>query len=168
MSFVSSSVGFPGLSVKSVPVSGDLLLIADSAAGNALKQITVGTLPFAPAGGAAFVNVTSATQAMAINTRYFVNYTGGQCVLTLPTVASTTQNSFVEIIGGAANTVGFQIAQLATQLVLFLAGTTTTGTGGSLTSPGPYDSIMLMCTQNSGFTTWTVTEVCSQGGFAGV
>jgi len=41
MAFVSSSNGFSGLTVKSVPVGADLILIADSAAGNALKQTTI-------------------------------------------------------------------------------------------------------------------------------
>lgn len=44
---------FAAVTLKATPVTGDLLLIEDSAAGNAKKRATVGSLPFDPAGTAA-------------------------------------------------------------------------------------------------------------------
>ena len=44
MAFVTNSLNFPNLSTKSTPVAADLLLIADSAASNALKQATLSSI----------------------------------------------------------------------------------------------------------------------------
>lgn len=165
MAFVTNSLNFPNLTNKSTPVSGDILLIADSAAANALKQITIGTLPFAPVAGALIVNITASTQQLAKDTVYFVNYTGGQCVLTLPTAVNSTQGDFIIIIGGESNTANYQIAQNALQQIRSLNQLTTAGVGGTLTSTTAFDWCILRCDAFTGGLTWAVQ---TYGNFTGV
>lgn len=47
---VNNSLNFPNLTTKTTPVTGDIGLIADSAASNVIKQATLGTFPGIPAG----------------------------------------------------------------------------------------------------------------------
>ena len=165
MAFVTNSLNFPNLTSKATPVGADLLMISDSAASSALKQITISSLPFAPAAGATIVNVTAATQALAKDTIYFVNYTGGVCVLTLPAAAGSAQGDFVWIIGGESASNPFQIAQNASQQIRSLNQLTTAGVGGSLTATTNFDSILLRCDALSGGLTWTSFTM---GSFNGV
>lgn len=155
MAFVTNSLNFPNLTSKATPTSSDLLLISDAAASSALKQCTIGSLPFAPVAGELIVNVTASTQAMAKNTLYFVNYTGGQCVLTIPAAASSSQGDQIIIIGGEANTAGYQIAQNALQSIRSLNQVTTIGTGGSLTGVTGFEWCVLRCDALTGGLTWT-------------
>lgn len=50
---VNAAGELAAITLKATPVSGDLLLLEDSADGNAKKRATVGTLPFEPAGAIA-------------------------------------------------------------------------------------------------------------------
>lgn len=154
MSFYTNSLNFPNLTVKSTPTSSDILLIADAAASNIPKQCTIGSLPFAPVSGASIVNVTASTQALAKDTVYFVNYTGGQCVLTLPAAAGSTQGDFIWVIGGEANTAAFQIASNALQQIRSLNQTTTAGTG-TFTGTTAFDTVLLRCDALTGGLTWS-------------
>ncbi len=165
--FWGNSLNFANLTVKSAPIGADSILIADSTTSPAgqPKQTLISDLPFAPASGANVVNVTASTQAMAINTVYFVNYTGGACTLTLPTAASSVQGSEIEIVGSQANTAGFIIAQAASQFIAFGNQNTTAGTGGSLTSGTAFDSIRLRASNATGGLCWSVVEAV--GNFSG-
>lgn len=51
MAFYSNTLNFPNLPSKSVPVGADLIMIADSAAGNAPKQSTITEIVTAGGGG---------------------------------------------------------------------------------------------------------------------
>lgn len=164
MAFVTNPLNFPNLTVKSTPTTSDVLLISDAAASSALKQVTIGSLPFAPLAGAAIVNVTAATQQLVKDTVYFVNYTGGQCVLTLPTAANSAQGDFILIIGGESNTATFQIAQNALQQIRALNQLTTAGITGSLTSTTFFDWALLRCDAFTGGLTWAVN---TNGNFVG-
>ena len=165
MAFVSNSLDFPNLTVKSSPVGADILLIADSAAGNALKQTLVSDLPFAPASGATVVNVTTATQSMAADTVYFVNYvTASACVLTLPSGAA--QGAFIDIYGGESIGAAYQVAQLASQSIRVTDQVTTVGTGGSLTAANKFNSINLRCDDAAG--TGLFWSARTMGSFNGV
>jgi hypothetical protein len=148
MAFVTNSLDFPNLTNKATPIGADIILLADSASGNAVKQTTISALPFAPATGTAVVNVTSATQALAINTTYFVNYAGGVCTLTLP--AGAAQGSLIWIIGGESISNAFVIAQLASQSIRIIDQITTVGVGGSLTAVNKFNSILLHCDDAAG------------------
>lgn len=155
MAFVTNSLNFPNLSVKITPTTSDVLLISDAADSSALKQITVGTLPFAPLSGAAIVNVTAATQQLAKDTVYFVNYTSGVCVLTIPAAVDSVQGDFILIIGGESASNPFQIAVNASQQLRCL-DQLTTATTGTLTATTNFDWALLRCDALSGGLTWTV------------
>ena len=95
------------------------------------------------------VNVTTSTQAMAVNTTYTTNDAGAQVVYTLP--ATAIVGSVVEVIGNSAD--GWSIAQNASQLINIQGVFTTTGTGGSLSSTTFADCVKLVCVVTN--TTWT-------------
>lgn len=158
----SNPLNLFNITVKSTPTTSDLLPIGDAAVtGVPLKQVTIGSLPFAPAGGNV-VSFTTSTEAMAINTRYYVNYTGGAATLTLPLAASSPLGTFVEIRGGEANTAGYIIA-LNTSQQIRCFGNVTTVTSGTITMPGAFDSIRIECDATSGGLTWTVTSINASG-----
>jgi hypothetical protein len=50
MAFVTNNLDFPNLTVKGTPVGADLVLIADSAASNEIKQATVTSIQGAGTG----------------------------------------------------------------------------------------------------------------------
>lgn len=158
----SNSLNLFNLTLKASPVSADLVPLGDSAVtGVPLKQTTVGAI-VALAEAGAVVNVTTATQPMVANTTYFVNYTGGACTLTLPTAATSPQGTFVEIIGGEANTAGFIIAENTSQTIRMFANLTT-ATSGSLTTPGAFDTLRIVCDATSSGLTWNVTRSQTSG-----
>lgn len=164
MAFYSNALNFPNLTNKASPTSSDIILIADAAASNIPKQCTIGSLPFAPAAGGSIVNVTASTQAMAIDTTYIVNYTGGVCTLTLPTAVTSTQGAFIKIRGGEAASNPFVIAANASQQMR-MVDQTTTATTGTLTAYNIYCDIDLECTSASNGLMWKVVH--SMGSFAG-
>ena len=166
MAFVSNPLNFANLTAKGAPVGADLLLLADSAAAGAIKQTLISSLPFAPLAGAAIVNVTAATQAMAIDTIYYVNYNAGVCTLTIPTAASSTQGAFIGIIGGEDASDPFVLAQAANQQIRMVDQLTTAGVGGTLTADNIFCSCFLRCNSLAGGLVWNV--VYAMGSFAGV
>ena len=69
MAFYINSLNFPNLTAKGTPVGADLVLIADSAAGNILKQATI-TNVLAVGGGASaltFIATATATNSASVN-----------------------------------------------------------------------------------------------------
>lgn len=153
----SNALNLFNLTLKTSPIAADLVPLGDSAVtGVPLKQTTVGAIVALAEAGAA-VNVTTSTQAMAANTTYYVDYTGGACTLTLPLAASSPLNTFVEIIGGEANTAGFIIALNTSQTIRMFSNSTTTSSG-TLTTPGAFDRLLIKCTATSGGLTWNVVD----------
>lgn len=65
MAFFNNAINFPNLTSKGTPVGADLILIADSAASNALKQATVSSIQSAGGSGALtkIASVTASTSA---------------------------------------------------------------------------------------------------------
>jgi hypothetical protein len=102
-----------------------------------------------------FIEVTSTSQAMAINTGYIAN-NAALVSATLPAVSAV--GDLVWIVGKGPG--GWQIAQNAGQTIHFGNQDTTTGAGGYLASSGQYDAIQLLCTAAN--TDWTCTGI-SQG-----
>lgn len=164
MAFYSNALNFPNLTAKSSPIGADYVLIADSAASFIPKQALISNLPFAPAAGGSIVNVTTATQAMSIDTTYIVNYTGGVCTLTLPTAVTSTQGAFIKIRGGEAASNPFVLAANASQQMR-MVDQTTTATTGTLTAYNIYCDVDLECTSLSNGLMWKVVH--SMGSFAG-
>ena len=71
------------VALKATPVSADVLLIEDSAATNAKKRITVGSLP-GGGGGAVWTRITETTAARSAADGEFILVNVATCVITLP------------------------------------------------------------------------------------
>lgn len=102
-----------------------------------------------------FIEITSTSQTMVVNTGYIAN----NSTLVTATLPSTSAvGDLVWIVGKGSG--GWQIAQNAGQMIHFGNQDTTTGAGGHLDSSNQYDAIQLLCT--SANTDWTCTGI-SQG-----
>ena len=103
------------------------------------------------------VSGTSAT--MAANNGYIAN-NASLVTLTLPSSASV--GDIVQVSGQGVG--GWKIAQTSGQSIIFNCNTTTVGTGGSISSTLPSDTLTIMCTVAN--TTFNV--ISSQGNFTGI
>ncbi len=111
-----------------------------------------------PSGIIPWTDVTSGTQALAINNGYIADY-ATLVTATLPSTAAV--GSIVAVVGKGAG--GWKIAQNASQYINFGSQVTTTGTGGYLASNNAFDSVEVVCvTANNG---WVVRS--SQGNISG-
>ncbi len=96
------------------------------------------------------IEVTGTSATMVIGIAYVAN-NGSLVTLTLPTTAAT--GTLIKVAGFGAG--GWKIAQNASQNIKTgAATTTTTGTGGSLSSGGRYDCVELIC--GTANTTWMI------------
>lgn len=86
------------------------------------------------------IEVTGTSATMAKGTAYVAN-NGSQVVLTLPTTAAV--GTIIQVCGSGSG--GWKIAQNASQQINSTATSTTSGTGGSLSSGGRYDCVELIC-----------------------
>lgn len=102
-----------------------------------------------------FIEVTSTSQTMAVNTGYIAN-NSALVTATLPSTSAV--GDLVWIVGKGLG--GWKIAQNAGQTIHFGNQDTTTGAAGHLDSSNQYDAIQLLCT--SANTDWTCTGI-SQG-----
>ena len=146
---------FTNYGVVGTSSSGVLSDIAATTSGYVLTSNGTGSLPSwqaASAGGITWVNVTGATQAMAINTAYISNDTSTLVTLTLPATAAI--GSVVQVQGAGSGL--YTIAQNASQVINFNQLASTTGTGGSVSSTSQFDSITLVCITAN--TTWAVNQ----------
>ena len=114
---------------------------------NAAGSITVA----ATGGGGitSWVDVTAATQAMAVQTGYTSDNGATLVTFTLP--ATAAYGTIMAVVGKAAGL--WKINQNAGQTIHFGTSNTTTGTGGSLASTFQYDVVYLLCSiANTDFT----------------
>lgn len=102
-------------------------------------------------GGLTWNEVTGTSVSAAVNNAYILN-NAGLVTLTIPTTAAV--GDVIKVVGKGAG--GWTIAQNASENINFGNVTTTTGTGGSLSSSLRYDCVELVCTVAN--TTWTVTS----------
>jgi hypothetical protein len=86
------------------------------------------------------VEVTTTSATLSIGIAYVAN-NSSQVVLTLPTTAAV--GTIIQVCGSGSG--GWKIAQLASQQINSTATSTTSGTGGSLSSGGQYDCVELVC-----------------------
>jgi hypothetical protein len=100
-------------------------------------------------GGFTWTDVTGTTQAMVANNGYIAD-NAGLVSFTLPTTAA--QGTLISVCGNGAG--GWTILQNALQSIKFGSVTTTTGTGGSLSSTNLHDQVDILCTVAN--TTWVV------------
>ena len=90
----------------------------------------------------AWNSVASGTQTISTYQGYFTNNGASLVTFTLP--SSATVDSFFRIGGYSSG--GWTIAQNASQNIAFEGSTTTTGTGGSLSSTNANDCCTILCT----------------------
>jgi hypothetical protein len=101
--------------------------------------------------GLTWTDVTGTTQAMAVNNGYTANNAG---VVTLTLPATAAYGTVMAVVGKGAG--GWSIAQNSGQTINFGSTTTTSGTGGSLSSTKQYDAVFILCTvANTTFTVYS-------------
>src|SRR5690348_13935992 len=153
--FITNALNFPNNPTKASPTGSDAILLSDAADSNKLKKALLNTLPFAPLAGGSIVNVTTSTQQLAKDTVYFVNYTGGVCVLTLPTAVNSAQGDWILVIGGESASNPFQLQANALQSFRCLDQLGTAA--GTLTATTNFDWCMLRCDALTGGLTWATS-----------
>jgi len=112
---------------KMSPVSADLLLIEDSAASNAKRRITIGTLP--GGGGAVWSVVTETTASRSAAGGEFILIDAVTCVVTLPAPAAGARVAAKAI---AASPVGVEVRTSGAGILI--DGTDYSAAGLSLTA----------------------------------
>lgn len=99
--------------------------------------------------GITWTEVTTTSQAAAINNGYLAN-NAALVTVTIPTTAAV--GSIVRVGGMGAG--GWKVAQNASEQIHFGNQNTTSGTGGSLASTNQYDAVELICSVAN--TEWVV------------
>jgi hypothetical protein len=102
-------------------------------------------------GGITYTEVTTTSQALAVNSGYIMN----NASLVTGTLPSTSAVGDIILIRGKGAG-GWKIAQNASQIIHFLDVDSLTGTGGYLSSNNRRDSIDLICTVAN--LEWTVNN----------
>lgn len=143
------------------------LLIGSTSASPALGTLTAGTgvtitngaasITVASSGADPWVDQTTATVTMAVNTGYTSDAGASLITFTLP--ATSAIGDWIEINGKAAG--GWKIAQAAGQQIKVSPSATTSGVGGSLASANQLDCVTLRCITAN--TIWTVVSQQSAG-----
>lgn len=123
-------IGFTG----STPVNSTLSAGSGVSIVNAAGSITIS----ATGGGMSTVEVTGTSVSLAVNTRYVLN-NAGLVTATLPSTFALGDT--FEVVGKGAG--GWKVAQASGQTIHSSFGSTTTGTGGSLSSTNQYDRLIL-------------------------
>jgi hypothetical protein len=133
-------------STGATPVAATISAGTNISVTNGAGTITIAASGF---GSFAWNDVSGTSQAATINNGYIIS-NASQTTVTLPSTAA--EGSIVAVQGkGAA---GWILAQNASQVVHFGNATTTTGTGGSLTSTNQWDGVEVVCVTAN--TTWAV------------
>jgi hypothetical protein len=143
MSVYCNAIGQTSTGLGYLNTSGVFIGIPSVAAGNVVTDTGSGATGFVSQAPSTIslpvVNVTTATQTMSLNTRYVVNFASA-CTLTLPATFAEAGSIIVNNIGAGS------IIVLANsgQTITFPGGVTSSG--GSLTSTGSGESIVLQAT----------------------
>jgi hypothetical protein len=137
----SGASGAPSWSTATYPATA-------GTSGNVLTSDGTNWISASPGTGFATVDVTGATQALAVQTKYLTDNAGG-VTYTLP--ASGALGDEIRIIGklGLAT-----IAQNANQQILLSSSSSTIGVTGSLTATNVGDCIWLVCITAGASTVW--------------
>jgi len=107
------------------------------------------TLTITATGGSfTWVDVTTATQALSVQTGYVTDHSGG-VVYTLPATAAIGDQ--IRILGKQTS---WSIAQNATQQIVVSSASSTVGIGGSVASTNLGDCIWLVCITAGTATLW--------------
>lgn len=87
----------PGLTLKASPVSADLILLADSAASNALKQTTVGDLLAGAASAMALLNTLTASNSASLSDTTSLTSSYSSYLIVLENLIPATNNVTAEL-----------------------------------------------------------------------
>jgi len=121
------------------PADGDYFAIYDTS-GTALKKVAASNVGGSSGGGITWNEVTGTTQAAAVDNGYICN-NAALVTVTLPSTCALGKT--IRVAGKGAG--GWKIAQNASQQIHFGDQSTTSGTGGSISSGYKYDAIELIC-----------------------
>lgn len=145
---VTSGAGVPSIQTLT---AGQILIGTTSSApaaatltagtGISISSVTGSITISSTAVTANWVNQTSTSVTMAVNTSYLAN-NAALVTLTLPTTCAQGTEFAVAGVGAG----GWKIAQAASQQINFGNVTTTSGTGGFLASSNQFDVVYLVCT----------------------
>ncbi len=105
-------------------------------------------------GGYAVVDQNTSSVGVAVQTMYVIDNGASLVTLTLP--ATAAQGTVFKVIGSSAG--GWKIAQNASQKIVASGNTTTTGTGGSLSSTSANDCVELIASVGGANTVWTTAS----------
>lgn len=134
-------------STGATPVAAAITAGTNISVTNGAGSITIAATG---AGGFTWVDQTSSSVTVAVNTGYVTDNGASLVTYTLPGTAAL--GSEIKIIGFSAG--GWTLHQPASVLVHLGNQTTTTGTGGSLSSTNAFDCIDIICVVAN--TTWVV------------
>jgi hypothetical protein len=109
---------------------------------NAAGLITAASNGSGGGGGLTWNNQASSSVTMAVNNAYWTNNGASLVTYTLPSTAA--QFSIVQVQGNSSG--GWKIAQAAGQSIVAGNLTTTTGTGGNISSFDATAGVTLLCT----------------------
>jgi hypothetical protein len=152
------AVGRGGLGISSTPSNGQIPIgdgtnytAATLTAGTGVSITNgVGTISIASSGASPWVDQTTSSVTMAVNTGYTSDAGASLITFTLP--ATSAIGDWVEINGKGAG--GWTIAQATGQLIHVGNLASTSGGGGSVASTNQFDCIRLRClTANTIWTT---------------
>lgn len=135
---VASNGQLPIGSTGADPVLATITAGTNISVTNGAGSITIAATGFA---SFSWINVTTATQSMAVNKGYISNDGATLVTFTLPSTAAI--GDMVAIQGSGTGL--WTIAQNAGQTIHFNAVNSTAGAGGSVSSTSRYDSITLLC-----------------------
>lgn len=126
------------------PAAATLTAGAGVTISNGSNSITISST----GGSFAWIDATSSTQNLAIQTGYITDNSGG-VTYTLPATASLGDQ--IRIMGKQTS---WSIAQNANQQILVGSSSSTVGTGGSVASTNLGDCIWLVCITSGSSTIW--------------
>jgi hypothetical protein len=161
---ITNSTGVPAYS--STMTNGQLIIGSTGATPSA-ATLTAGTgvtitngaasITVAATGATPWVDQTTGSVSMAVNTGYISDNGAGLVTFTLP--ATSTFGDWVEINGKGSG--GWTIAQAAGQQINLSPSSSTLGVGGSLSSTHQFDCVRLRCITAN--TIWDVVAQQSTG-----
>lgn len=134
---------------SATPVAGVLNIVG---AGGITTSATGSTVTITGSGSGFTWSVITANQTAVVNNGYIANKSGTLALL-LPATAAIGN---VIRVTGINTATGWQITQNASQQIFFGATSTTSGTGGSLTSTAIRDTVELVCVVAGASTVWNV------------
>lgn len=138
--------------------TGNNPVAATLTAGTGISIVNgAGSITISGSGSAGWIDQTTGSVTMAVNTGYTSDDGASLVTFTLP--ATSAIGDYVEINGKGSGL--YTIAQASGQQINFGSVASTSGAGGSVSSTNQYDCIRLRCITAN--TIWVV--VSSQGNF---